>query len=161
MAAKHVIGGGAVGALAIAVTFITQHEGTKLTAYEDVAGIYTICSGIAYVPKGTTYTQAECDKMTATEVGKKTDAVRALLKVNLTAPTLASHTSFAFNVGINAYKSSSVLKLTNRGQLADGCIAMLKWKKVGNRDCSIEGSGCTGVWTRRKDEEKLCLSGLN
>lgn len=146
--------------MAIAVSFISAREGTKLDSYEDVAGVWTICNGEAYVKPGTHYTVDECKKLTATTIGRYMDSVFSLVKVPLSPRTLAAHTSFAYNIGITAYKNSSILKLTNQEQLAEGCAKMMLYDKVGKKDCSIRDSGCYGVYERRKAETALCIAGL-
>jgi lysozyme len=147
--------------MTVATPFIIKHEGNKLEAYEDVVGVWTVCAGVAYVPKNTKYTKEQCDKINATTIGKHMDQVAKLVKVPMSPRTLAAHTSLHYNIGDAAYARSTALKLTNSGNMAEGCNAFLKWKIAGGKDCSIKSNNCYGLWNRRQEEKKLCIAGLN
>lgn len=157
----HAAGGAICAALAIAIPFIQQHEGTRLSAYQDVAGVYTICSGQAYVPAGTTATAAQCEAMTQSTVGKFMSQVYAIVPHDTPAPTLAAYTSFAYNIGMIGFSHSTTLKLANSGDIRGACQAMLKWYEAGGKDCRVRSNGCFGVWQRRLDERDLCLQGVH
>jgi lysozyme len=147
-------------ALAIAIPFIDKHEGLSLKSYEDVAGVWTVCSGIAHVSPEDQETPEQCAAMTNSSVGQFMQNVAHLITVPVTAPTLAAHTSLAYNIGINAYSKSQALEFTNAGNIAAGCRAMLNWFTAGGKDCRIRSNNCWGVWARRQDEETLCLKGI-
>lgn len=148
-------------ALLVAVPFVTSHEGESLQAYQDSAGKWTICHGESFnvQPKDKLTTQ-ECDALAQSRVGMFMLQVTQALRVPLPPATLAAHTSFAYNIGIAGYKRSSALRLTNAGNAKGGCRAMLKWVLADGKDCSIRSNNCYGLYLRRQDEVKLCLSGL-
>lgn len=75
------------------------------------------------------------------------------IRYPISAPTLAAHTSFAYNIGLAGYKRSSTLRLTNQGDVAGGCKAMALWNKA-------DGKVSKGLINRRNEEIKLCLSGV-
>jgi len=145
-------------ALLIAIPFITRHEGTALKAYEDVAGIYTICNGAAHVAPDAVATSTECENLTRTLVGKTMEEVADLVPA-VPPQTLAAYTSFAYNIGVGAFSRSSTRRLAANGDIPGSCEAMLKWHLVNGRDCRIRSNGCYGVWQRRIDERDLCLKG--
>lgn len=147
-------------AMLIAIPFIKTKEGNSLEAYEDVAGIWTICGGIAGVEPGTKMTAPECEELTRSTISRFMVVVAKMIKVEVPAEVLAAHTSLSYNIGIGAYSRSSALRLTNEGKIEEGCNAILKWKFVGEKDCSIKSNGCLGVWIRRVDEKLLCLKGI-
>ena len=148
-------------AMILAVPFICTHEGESLQSYADVAGVWTICNGItAGIKPGMTETKEQCSEAEQTTIGQFMAGVSALITVPVSAPTLAAHTSFAYNIGIAGYKRSSALRLTNAGQIAQGCDSMMIWHTAGGKDCSKPENGCTGIVTRRKDEIALCKSGI-
>lgn len=147
-------------AMLIAIPFISKHEGTSLTSYQDIAGVYTICNGVAHVQPGLTYTPEQCKKLTESKVGEFMEAVANSLTVDVSPQTLAAHTSFAYNIGLSGYKKSQTLKLTNVNRLVDGCRAMLNWYTAGGKDCRIHSNNCYGVYSRRMDEMNLCLKGI-
>lgn len=149
--------------MAIAVPFICApgHEGISLKSYADVAGVWTICNGITSgIKPGMTETKEQCRASEQTAIGQFMAQVSALITVPVSAETLAAHTSFAYNIGIAGYKRSSALRLTNAGQVAQGCDSMMVWHTAGGKDCREPSSNCEGIVTRRKDEIALCKSGI-
>lgn len=150
-----------MAAMLLAVPFICVREGDSLKSYEDVAGVWTICSGItAGIKPGMTETPEQCNAAEQTTIGQFLSEVSALIAVQVSAPTLAAHTSFAYNIGMAGYKRSTALRLTNAGKIAQGCSAMMIWHTAGGKDCTDPQNGCTGLISRRQAEIKLCLSGI-
>lgn len=148
-------------ALLASVPFIVDREGESLQSYRDVVGVWTICHGETLgVKPGDRRTLEECRSLTQSRVGQFMAQVAGLLQVPVAAPTLAAHTSFAYNIGINGYARSTTLRETNKGNLAAGCLAMLNWTKAGGRDCYIKKNNCFGIINRRNDEVALCLKGI-
>ena len=148
-------------ALTTAVPFIVDREDEKLQSYQDAVGIWTVCSGETLgVKKGDRLTKEQCRMLTQSRIGQFMLEVTEQIKVDMPPNTLAAHTSFAYNVGIQGYKTSKALKLTNAGDLKGGCQAMANWYTAGGRDCRIKSNNCYGVVNRRNEEIKLCLSGL-
>jgi lysozyme len=146
----------------LAIPFITDREGESLEAYRDSVGVWTICNGETYgVKPGDRRTKEECRLLTKSRVGQFMAQVAASITVPVTPEQLAAHTSFAYNIGIAGYRRSSTLRLTNAGKPVEGCQAMMMWHKAGGRDCRIRANNCYGIITRREDEIKLCLTGLN
>lgn len=162
MGNKAKVGGGLFAAAAmLAIPFITDHEGESLTAYQDVVGVYTICNGeTSGVKPGDRKTLEECRALTQSRVGQFMQQVATKISVPVKPATLAAHTSFAYNIGIAGYARSTTLALTNRGDIAGGCLAMKRWNKAGGRDCTIKANGCYGLIKRRDDEVNLCLMGI-
>lgn len=162
MNVKSRIGSGVfAAALLSAIPFIVDREGESLVAYQDVGKVWTICNGETQgVKQGDRRTAAECATLTQSRVGQFMHSVSVELKIPVAAPTLAAHTSFAYNVGLNGYRSSKTLRLTNQGHVAAGCLAMRNWYTAGGKDCRIKSNNCYGLINRRNDEIKLCLSGV-
>lgn len=148
-------------ALVAAVPFIIEREGESLEAYEDSAGVLTICHGETFgVNDGDVLTKTECDALSQSRIGMFMLQIVPLIEQDMTPTTLAAHTSFAYNIGLEGYKRSSTLRLTNAGDLKGGCLAMMKWITAGGKDCSARVNNCYGLYMRRQDEVKLCLSGV-
>lgn len=153
-------GASITAALLIAVPFICGHEGESLKSYEDVVGVWTICNGVtAGVKPGMTKTKAECDQVTQSTIGKFMTAVSNKLIAPVSPQTLAAHTSFAYNIGMEGYSRSSTLRLTNQGHIVEGCNAMMIWHTAGGKDCRQLANNCHGLITRRQDEIDLCIAG--
>lgn len=158
-------------ALLIAVPFIVDLEGESLKSYQDVVGVWTVCSGETEgVTPGEIRTSEACRELTASRVGQFMSKVDAAIKPEIHPKTLAAATSFAYNVGIGGFLSSQALKNFNSGDLGAACKAMMKWNGLTvkgvkydcNQPVNIQRiNGCRGLVNRRKAEVKLCLEGVS
>ena len=75
------------------------------------------------------------------------------IKVPLSTEEHAAYLSFTYNVGVGNFKSSTLLKLLNKGQRQDDCEQLSRW-------VFAKGKKLRGLVHRREDEKALCLSGL-
>ena len=159
--AKGVGIGTVAAALVTAVPFILDREGERLESYRDVAGVWTVCHGETFgVGPGVRLRKEDCRALSQSRIGMFMLQIAPLIHADLSPRTLAAHTSLAYNIGIEGYKRSATLKLTNQGKVADGCRAMANWHTAGRKDCRVRASGCYGLVNRRNDEIALCLSGV-
>lgn len=160
------------GALAITVPWLCKSEGTSLTAYQDVARVWTVCSGVAYVKPGTTYTQEQCTKINKDKDAAYLAAVANLVDadklIGIPHPDLllASYTHFAFNIGVAGFARSSTLRDQKAGNLSQSCKDMIKWDVLNGKHCidpqghvSVAAS-CKGLINRRHDEIARCQEAL-
>lgn len=143
-----------VAALTAAVPFIVDREDEKLQSYQDIVGVWTICSGETFgVGPQDKLSKDQCRLLSQSRIGQFMLQIVPEIKTAVTSPTLAAHTSFAYNIGIEGYRRSSTLRLTNQGDIAGGCRAMALWNKAG-------GQVSQGLVNRRKKEIELCLLGV-
>lgn len=120
------------------IDFIKNKEGLELHAYQDIAGIWTIGYGtIRYedgspVKEGQSVTRERADQLLAGEVMLKSTKVNAAVQgIHLNQHQYNALVSFAYNVGIGALLSSTLLKLI-KANPADPAIrdAFLMWDKA-------------------------------
>ena len=137
---------------------IAEFEGCKLTAYQDVAGIWTIGYGAIYMPDGTPIkkgdkiTQEQADSWLKQDTARFQEKVKALVKVMINGNQLSALTSLAYNIGIGAFSRSTLLKLLNLGRPKEEVAAQfLRWNMAG-------GKVVKGLTMRRKKEAALFLS---
>lgn len=133
---------------------IKRFEGCKLEAYRDAVGIWTIGYGHTgpNVHDGLKITQAQADAILAQDVGRFASGVAANVNVALTQSEFDALVSFAFNVGLGAFRSSTLLKLLNDN--ADRTVVasqFLRWNKAGSKVLD-------GLTKRRNAEKVLFLS---
>jgi lysozyme len=159
-AKKTLIAAAFTGAIAASAAFIGPEEGISLKAYQDSVKVWTICRGHTgpEVKKGLIYTNAMCETLFRTDIWKAMSAVLRNTKVDLPEPVLVSFTSFVFNAGEGNFKSSTLLKKANSGDIIGACNQLPRWKFAGGLDCSVRSNNCWGVWERRLREQELCLS---
>lgn len=135
---------------------IAGEEGLKLTAYQDTGGEWTIGyghliqPGERYHPYGPvrTITQAEADALFDHDTRIATAAVDQLVRVPLTTSQRDALISFVFNVGVNAFRTSTLLRKLNAGDYAGAAAEFPRW----NRD---NGAVVAGLTERRLREQAL------
>lgn len=142
-------------AAAIAVTLIASWEGLRTKAYLDPIGIPTICYGhIQGVQIGDVKTVKECETLLNGEMMHYLQGVRRMATVNISPEELAAYTSFSYNVGLDAFRRSTLLSKLNAGDRVGACDQLMRWVYAGGRKLQ-------GLVNRREAERELCLSGLN
>lgn len=128
---------------------IRQYEGCKLTAYLCPANVWTIGWGrTTNVKRGDTCTQAQADAWLVEEYDAFERNVRALVKVPVTASQLGALVSFAYNVGLGNFGSSTLLRLLNAGDYQGAAGQFSRWNKAG-------GKVLAGLIKRRAAEAAL------
>lgn len=104
-------------------------EGVRLVAYKDTKGIWTI--GVGHtgpeVHEGLVWTAEQVRSALETDVGKCEDAINENVKVSLTQNQFDALGSFIFNVGVNAFKASTLLKILNTGDYVGAAAQFDRW----------------------------------
>lgn len=128
---------------------IKQFEGLKLTAYLCPAGVPTIGYGTTKgVRMGQTITAAEAERMLAQDVEKFAKGVREAVKVPLEQHEFDALVSLAYNIGLGAFRTSTLLRLLNAGDKEAAAKQFDRWNKAG-------GKPLAGLTRRRAAERKL------
>jgi lysozyme len=81
------------------------------------------------------------------------DAVNRAVLVNLSQPQFDALVSFAFNIGTDAFRKSTLVKLLNAGHRTKAADQLLRWNRAGGRELA-------GLTARRRRERKLFLTGM-
>lgn len=135
-----------------ALALIKRFEGCRLTAYKDVGGVLTI--GWGHTGKdvliGSKITQAQANTQLHIDLKKTECGVINLVNVELSCFAMGALIDFAFNVGIGAFKSSTLLKKVNAKD-PTACEQFLKWIYV--KKIPIKG-----LQLRREEERKIFLT---
>lgn len=137
---------------------IQQFEGLRLKAYQDSVGIWTIGYGnITYldgskVKKGDEITREQADLMFKNTANKFALEVAKLIDVCLTQNQFNALVSLAYNIGIGAFKGSTLLKKVNNNP-NDKSIAdeFKRWRYAG-------GKVIQGLLNRRIKESEVYFS---
>ena len=128
---------------------IKEFEGCELTAYICPSGIYTIGYGhTGDVLPGTIITQAEADALLRKDIEKFEKGVNNYTNVPLNQSQFDALVSFSFNVGLGAYRDSTLLRLLNGADYEGAAGQFGRW---------VNGSNgpLPGLVRRRDAEEKL------
>src|ERR1700674_1664758 len=106
-----------------------QFESCRLTAYQDIKGIYTIGWGHTGkdVTPGLTITQAQADTFLSLDMYKAINAVNYGVKIPITQGEFDALVDFAFNCGCSAFLGSTMLRLINENNIAAAAEEFVKW----------------------------------
>lgn len=154
MASKRTLAGtvGATAATAL-LAIVATWEGKSNDPYRDIVGVLTVCHGETKVQMRR-YTDAECAAMLEDSLIGYADPVLARNPELRSHPyQLAAAVSLAYNVGPASYRRSTVARRFSAGNWRGACDAFLMWSKAGGRTVQ-------GLLNRRRDERRLCLTGL-
>lgn len=146
-------------ALAIAVPLIAEFEGFSAVPYQDIGGVWTQGFGQTYDLSGKpitadspTMTEAEAQTHLAVLVSTYLEKVRGMVHVPITDNQAAALTSFSYNEGTGALRSSTSIMLPlNRGRIKEAADGFLGWVYAGGKPSS-------GLRNRRAKERALFLS---
>ena len=131
---------------------IKKYEGCRLLAYKCPAGVWTIGYGhTADVKSGMAITKVDAERLLLQDLKRFEEGVEALVKVPLTSNQFSALVSFAFNCGLAALRSSTLLKKLNVGDLNGAAREILRWDKVNKKPVE-------GLTKRRKEEQQLFLT---
>lgn len=146
------------------LNLIKGFEGLFLDSYKCPAGLWTIGYGSILWPDGKPVepnqkvTVEQAEKMLNHEVVKKTKALESVLPAGLNQNQVDSLVSFAYNLGVGALKSSTLLKKV-KANPNDPTIRdeFMKWNKAKVRGKLTELNGLT---RRRKAEADLYFKAI-
>lgn len=137
---------------------IKRWEGLRLTAYQDSANVWTIgyghtsMAGDPYVRQGMVITDIEATNILMRDLRQFEQAVEQAVKVELNDSQFAALVSFAYNIGVGAFKKSSLLKKLNKGDYDAVPAELMKWVNAGGRRLQ-------GLVNRRSAEGGLWAKG--
>jgi lysozyme len=140
------------------LALIKRFEGFKAKAYRCPAGVWTIgyghtaMAGAPGVKAGMSVSREEASAILKRDVERFADGVRQALTVTLDDRQFSALVSFAYNVGLGAFRSSSVLKAVNAGDLAAVPRRLGLWVKA-------QGRVLPGLVKRRAAEASLFAGG--
>ena len=119
------------------VALVKQFEGLSLTAYVCPAGVLTIGYGHTGpdVYAGMKITAAQAESYLASDLQKFANIVNSAVRVPLNRNQRGALTSFTFNVGGGAFRTSTLLKRLNAGEDPNTVATqeLPRWNKGGGK----------------------------
>ena len=136
------------------IDFIKRHEALRLHAYKDAVGVWTIGYGHTLTAKeGMVISEVEAEKLLKQDLKTAEDEINRHL-LPLKQHQFDSLISFVFNVGIGAFRKSTLLKrLKIDANHPDIASQFNRWVYGG-------GKILKGLAKRRKEEANLYLNGV-
>jgi lysozyme len=142
---------------AAGMTLIKTFEGCELSAYQDVAGIWTIGYGHTHgVSSGMVFTLEQAHHALASDLRSMEGYVdRAVAGVDTTHNQFAAMVALTYNIGPGNFASSTVLREHRACQTQKAADAFLLWDKA-----TIDGvlQVVKGLVNRRVAERALYLT---
>ncbi len=142
---------------AAGLKLVEDSEGFRGRAYRCPAGIWTIghghtsMAGPPPVKSGMTMTESQARAVLARDLETFSHGVKSALKRDLTDNQFSALVSFAYNVGLGAFRGSSVLRAVNAGQDELVPRRLAQWSRAGGRTLP-------GLVKRRHAEALLYLT---
>jgi GH24 family phage-related lysozyme (muramidase) len=137
------------------IGLITDFEGFESKPYLDIVGVPTIGYGSTRYPSGKRVTindpaisEGQAIALLQATLVEYENGVNQLAKVPLTQNQFDALTSFAYNLGVTAFASSTLLKKLNAKDYVGAANEFPKWNKAG-------GKVVAGLTRRRLAEQKL------
>lgn len=120
---------------AIAADFVAQFEGLRLKAYRCPAGVLTIGYGHTGpdVTEGLEITEKRAKVLLCEDLAKHAQALSRYVNIPINANQYVALLSLAFNVGVHAVASSTLLRLINTGRNQEAADQFLRWNKSGGK----------------------------
>ncbi len=113
---------------------IKRWEGLRLTAYRDVGGKWTIGYGhVNGAREGMRITEREAEDWLRRDLAQAELAVNDAVQVPLSDPQFGALVSFVFNVGVGAFRRSTLLRKLNAGDYDAVPAELLRWTKAGGK----------------------------
>lgn len=160
------------GAIALASPFIMDFlgrwEGREYVVYADklAGGLPTVCKGITKwtspypVIVGQRWSPEKCEEVERkVTIETQVKLAQCITNKHITQPVFDALTSHAHNVGVGSTCASRAVRLINAGQIREGCDALAHGESGRPAWSYASGKFIQGLYNRRLDERKLCLTG--
>jgi lysozyme len=132
-----------------AIDIIKQFEGCLLKAYKCPAGVWTCGWGNTInVTEKTVYTQAQADTILLDAVASLAEKVKLLIKREINNNQLCACISITYNIGLGAFRNSTLLKRINSGDFKTASDCFMSWVFINKKESQ-------GLKNRRIAEQKL------
>lgn len=138
---------------------IAEFEGFRSHPYLDVVGIPTIGYGNTYYPDtgrrvtlaDAPVTEREAADMLLATLARYVDGIDRYAQVPLTQNQFDALVSWAYNVGLEGARTSTLMRKLNEGDYVGAADQLMRWNKAGGREVP-------GLTRRRAAERALFLT---
>lgn len=113
------------------VDLVKSFEGFRANAYKCPAGVWTVGYGTTEnVQPGDTVTEAEAEELLLNDLTDAAVAIDELVDVPITQRQFDALTSLIYNIGREAFRNSTLLRLLNGGRgIHEVGAQFLRWNK--------------------------------
>ena len=141
------------------IDLIKHFEGLRLVSYQDVAGIWTIGYGHTGPEVGPNQriSEDEAEAILRKDIRHFEDGVDRHVDIEIDQNQFDALVSLAYNIGLNAFRKSTALRLLNRGDFFGAAEAITWWNKATIGGVKRE---IMGLVRRRAAESALFLENV-
>jgi lysozyme len=120
------------------IDFIKEAEGLRLEAYQCSANVWTVGYGATRimgkpVKQGDKITTREAEAILKSDLREFEDAINQSVKTPMTQSQFDALVSLVFNIGIGAFRRSTILRKMNEADYAGAALEFPRWNKVGGK----------------------------
>ena len=138
-----------------AIDLIKKYEGFRPQSYQDSVGVWTIGYGTTRingepVKAGMTITEDQAIQYVQLEVNKLWSQIEQVVKVPINHNQMNALVDFAYNLGFNALKTSTLMRYINQSKFEQAASEFGKWVYAG-------GKVLPGLVKRREAEKQLFI----
>lgn len=128
---------------------LKELEGLRLKAYPDEGGVWTIGYGHTKgVKRGDRCTREQADLWLAQDIEWAVRAVETYVDVPLNDNQFSALVIFVFNIGVEAFRTSTLVRVLNQGEYNLVPVQLQRWVYV-------KSFRSPGLENRRDAEEEL------
>ena len=110
---------------------IKSFEGLRLKAYKDAVGIWTIGYGTTRgVRPGQVITEAQAVQFLQEDLTRFEKSINEVVRVPINDNQFSALACFTYNVGPGAFRSSTLLRKLNGGNIRGAADELLRWDKA-------------------------------
>ena len=115
------------------LALIQSFEGCRLVAYQDSSGVWTIGWGHtglvdgASISPSMTITQEKADQLLQADLLRFEQGVEGSLTHPATQDQFDAFVAFSYNVGLGAFRGSTLLRLFNLGDPHGSALQFIEW----------------------------------
>ena len=135
------------------IEMIQKFEGLRLKAYKDSVGVWTIGYGHTggHIHKGMHISEERAHELLAIDLDHFERCVGHFVKVNLTQGEFDALVSFAYNLGCEALRKSTLLKKLNDKDYEGAAQEFARWTHAGHKVLK-------GLVARREQERERFIA---
>lgn len=134
--------------------FIRKHEGFRQKAYRDADGAWAIGYGYAdSVHKDMVITREQAEVLLLIKTEFVAEYVERVVSVPITPKQKTALVSLAYNIGVGAFRRSTLLRKLNEGDYSGAARQFTRWVHSG-------GTKLRGLEKRRRAEMALFQEGI-
>lgn len=133
------------------VRILKEFEGLRLEAYKCPAGVWTIGYGHTRTAKeGMKITEDVAEALLLSDLSYFEKEIIKIFPKGLTSDEFSALVSFCYNIGMGAFKKSTMCRLLLEGKKLEAAEQFLRWNKAGGKELA-------GLTRRRQAEKDLFL----